>query len=194
MPNPQPQEAPRALARNRATLLLIAAIFVMPIGVAWLYAAGVFGLNDRGHLNHGELISPPLALTDLPASTALAPLLKLPAADWAALYVARGNCDAACVKGLRELAVIRTLVGKEGTRVSVFGVVAAAPESPTADLPRIIVSAAAAGELSKALQDRAAFIGFVDARGLLMMHFAPDAASADIKEDLQRLLRASAIR
>ena len=180
--------------RNRATLLLIAATFFVPIVIAWLYATGVFNLNGRGRLNHGELLSPPIALTEEAMGQAIRPLLALPPADWATVLVTPGRCDEGCEKILRDLAVIRTLVGKEATRVSIFGIAGEASRTASAELPRLLVSAEATGAIFKAVRAPAAFIGFVDSQGYLMMRFPTDAAPGAIKEDLQRLLRASALR
>jgi hypothetical protein len=120
-------------------------------------------------------------------------------ADWAILFVGNAGCEQQCQSLLKELATIRTLVGKEGTRVSVFGLLAAeSPDLPAA-LPRILVDKATVDAIAARLQQgepatRLPQIVFLDWRGMMMMRFAPDAPPADIKDDLQRLLRASAIR
>ena len=185
--------------RNRLTLILIAAVFVLPIVVAGLFAGGHFDVSQRHRLNHGSFITPPLRLEEFPPSPATRVLREMAPADWAILFVGNAGCEQQCQSLLKELATIRTLVGKEGTRVSVFGLLAAeSPDLPAA-LPRILVDKATVDAIAARLQQdepatRLPQIVFLDWRGMMMMRFAPDAPPADIKDDLQRLLRASAIR
>jgi hypothetical protein len=191
--------APASPARNRATLILIFAIFVAPVVLAWLLANGYVDLAGHKRLNHGALISPPVDLRTYPDTPALGTLRGLPPAAWAVVYVGPEACAEDCARVLRELAVIRTLVGNEGTRVSVFGLVA--KDAPLSDpkLPRILIDPASVTALDKDFASRGReaklpLVAFLDWRGQLMMHFPPDAPPAAIKEDLRRLLRASAIR
>lgn len=188
-----------ARSRNRLTLILIAAVFVAPIVVAALFAQGFFDVSQRHRVNHGTFISPPISLSEVPSTPASDPLRKLAPAEWAVLYIGTGACESNCTKALTELATIRTLVGKEGTRVSVFGLIGAETANLTPGLPRLLVDQVAvdniAGELKKRDPSAALpVIAFLDWRGMVMMRFSPDAPPADIKDDLQRLLRASAIR
>lgn len=185
--------------RNRITLLLIAGVFLAPILVAALFARGFFDVSQRHRLNHGTFITPPINLNELPRSPVTQPLRDLAPADWAILFMSPQACDAACQKVLNELATIRTLVGKEGTRVSVFGLVGEpGPPRPAAS-PRLLVDhdtvAGIVGELKKREPlGTLPLIAFLDWRGMVMMRFHPDAPPAEVKDDLQRLLRASAIR
>jgi hypothetical protein len=88
------------------------------------------------------------------------------------------------------------VIGKNGTRLHVFGLFAAAPAQTGL---RALVDPA----LVRAIGDRLRggeqhlglpFIGFLDWRGQLMMHFTPSAPPDDVKGDLKRLLTASAIK
>lgn len=185
-----------SLARNRLMLILIAGAFVLPIVIAWLLASGKLNWQPEILSNHGSLISPPLDLAELPISDATQPLRALPPADWALLYVSDRACDEPCQAVLRELAAVRMVIGKNGTRVSVFGLFTDA--QVTGDVRQLVDAA-----LVRAIADRLTaggnqaglpFIGFLDWRGQLMMRFAPDASPDDIKSDLKRLLSASAIK
>ena len=185
--------------RNRTTLILIFAMFITPVVLAWLLANGHIGLAGHKRLNHGALLSPPIDLRAYPDTPALGALRGLPPAAWAVVYVGPSACAEDCARVLRELAVIRTLVGNEGTRVSVFGLVAKDESLSDPKLPRILIDPASVAELGKDLANRSPevtlpLIAFHDWRGQVMMYFSPEAPPADIKEDLQRLLRASAIR
>jgi len=185
--------------RNRTTLLLIFAMFIAPVVLAWLLANGYIDLPGDKRLNHGALISPPIDLRTYPDTAALDALRGLPPAAWAVVYIGPGACAEDCGRVLRELAVIRTLVGNEGTRVSVFGLVATDESLSDPKLPRILADPVSVAALGKDLASRGRevtlpLIAFLDWRGQLMMSFSPDAPPADVKADLQRLLRASAIR
>ena len=192
-------QAPPPRARNRAILLLIAAVFVAPIALAWLFATGVIDLGDRARTNHGHLVTPPVDLRSLPPPTGAASLLEMQPADWAVLYVTEGACDEQCGKHLQTLEVVRSLSGKEATRLSVFGLVAEPGPGATQEGPRVLVDQEFVAAIKTTLADRPPgptlpLHAFVDWRGQLMMTFAADAPAADIKSDLVRLLRASAIK
>ena len=179
--------------------MLIFGTFTAPVILAWLFASGFVDMAGHKRLNHGALLSPPVDLRLYPDSPALGVLRSLPPAAWAMVYVSSTPCAEDCVRVLREMAVIRTLIGNEGTRVSVIGVVSQHHAQEDADLPRIVEDPNAVDLIARTMSSRGTnlappFIAFVDWRGQLMMHYSPDAPPADIKEDLQRLLRASAIR
>lgn len=186
----------RARKSNRLMLLLIAGAFVLPIVVAWLLASGLLGWRPLELVNHGALLNPPIDVTQVPHDAASNPLRELPPADWAVVYVDDRPCDDACRKLLAELSAIRLVIGQQGTRVSVFGLFSNEPPS----MPeRTLVDAALVAAIREDLgrrpeQPGLPFIGFIDWRSQLMMHFAPDAPLKDIKSDLKRLLSASAIK
>ena len=185
--------------RNRATLFLIAALFLAPIALAWLFANGTLDLGDRARTNHGLLVTPPIDLHALPAPEGAAAILKLQPADWAVVYVTPGACDERCGEHLQALEVLRSLSGKEATRLSVFGLAADKGADRATDGPRVLVDQPFVTALAAAIAGRPSptpppLYAFVDWRGQLMMTFPTDAPPADIKSDLVRLLRASAIR
>ena len=185
--------------RNRTTLLLIAAIFIAPIVVAWLFASGRLDLSQRPRSNHGQFIQPPIDVATLPQADAMKPLVSLAPAAWAVLYVAEGACTEGCEKALSELEVIRSLLGKEATRLSVFGVVGQSAD-PARNGPTLLADQAWVAAFREHMASRAPagralpLFVFLDWRGQIMMSFPPDAPPADIKQDLGRLLRGSAIR
>lgn len=190
------KNASSAQASNRLVLLMIAGVFVLPIIIAWLLAAGVFEWRPQGLLNHGTLFEPPIDLHRIESGPASAPLRELPPADWAVVFVSDGPCDDACRAVLAELSAIRLVIGKNGTRVSVFGVFESAqPKTGERQLvDPALVAGIRAGLAAQAGQPKLPLVGFVDWRGQLMMHFPPEAPPQDIKSDLKRLLSASAIK
>lgn len=189
-------EENRARRGNRLMLILIAGVFVLPIVIAWLLTAGLLDWQPATLVNHGTLLEPPIDIGRLEGSAGSAPLRELAPADWAVVYVADGACDEACRTVLAELSAIRLVIGQQGTRVSVFGLFAAAqPATPERQLVDASLVAGLRAELAgRDPQPTLPLVGFVDWRGQLMMHFAPSAPPKDIKSDLKRLLSASAIK
>ena len=176
-------------------LLGVLAVFVLPIVVAYWFAILHPQVTTRPLLNHGVLLDPPIAVATDPATQSLAQI-PLGVSEWGLLYVAAGSCAERCAKAVTQLVTVRQLVGKEGTRVHVIAVVDSAPQAlPDA---RTITDPVAREFISRAVGDhlpqaREQAIVFFDWRGFIMLAFAADASPADIKADLQRLLRASAI-
>ena len=79
-----------SVTRSRRMLLLLAALFLLPLAVAFL--AYYSGWRPEGNTNHGELLQP---IRQLPA--AFAEPLK---GKWALAFVGDGACDADCQTAL----------------------------------------------------------------------------------------------
>jgi len=131
--------------RNLLTLAGLATLFLIPLlGSVWLYYGT--GWRPAGHVNHGELISPPrplpkvslpcVTLADPAAGTGLpgrlpagqtpgtrAGELSAPAPDlfrgtWTLAYVGDGSCDAACRQTLYVMRQTQRALGMDMPRVS----------------------------------------------------------------------------
>ena len=190
-------QAPADLKRNRLTILLIVGLFVAPIVLAWLYAAGVFDWRAQGMLNRGNLISPPIDITTLNPPLRLPAWSEMAPSNWAVIVVTDGACAATCGEALDRLLIIRELLGQGSERVSIHALATAAAVPP--HQARIIVDPVALVGLQKALAHAAPplklpAIVFLDWRHQLMMHYALDTNPKNIQQDLKRMLRASAIR
>lgn len=190
-------EATSVRLRSRLTLIAIAAMFVAPIVVAWLFSTGTLDLHTRKLVNRGELLSPPIDLGTERARPGFAPLFKLAPSEWAMVYLEPAACTESCAAHLDELLVIRELLGQGAVRVSVHAIAAAAgPAGPHA--ARIHVDAEALGWLTRELIARQSppplpAVMLVDWRHQMMLRYPSDDRSG-IQKDLKRLLRASAIR
>src|SRR5579871_13678 len=187
--------SPRAVLRRRVQLLLIAALFVGPVALAfWSYYG--LRLQPRGRANHGVLIEPARPLPAVPLRTH---------GGWSMLYVADGACDAACRATLDVMRQVRAALGAETARVQRVLLVSGACCDPLA-------AEAAGEELIVAHADGEASIGLlavfpkygapvadarrvylVDPLGNLLMSYVPGAPPEGMIKDLERLLRLSHI-
>lgn len=114
---PAPQPSPDAVWRGRRTLLLLAAVCVLPVIASYL---AFYLWQPGGRVNHGELI-PPVTLADVPLAPVgeAAPLHR---ADferrWTLLMVAPAECDRLCADALYAMRQARLMQGKEQGRVA----------------------------------------------------------------------------
>jgi hypothetical protein len=157
----------------RAKLLLLAALFFLPIAAS-LFT--YFVLKPQGGTaNYGELIP----VRDAPAFAALR-------GKWLLIVADEGSCPAACRRKLEASSTARLALGRNASRVQ--RVFVAEQGTAAADLPRdgLRVMAGPTGL-------EASHLYLVDPNGNLMMRWP---AQPDLKrmiKDLERLLKASQI-
>jgi hypothetical protein len=182
-------EAPRP---QRRTLLLLVALFFLPLAAAFILYYGT-GWRPAGNTNHGELLQP---VRQLPA--AAAPLRD----KWALVYVGDGACDADCQTALvfgrqtrlslnqNMTRVQRALIAidrccdlayldKEHLGIKVFD---ASADEARAEL----LATLPAGDLKHSL-----FV--VDPRGNLVMRYDVRNSPRGLLDDLKQLLKLSHI-
>jgi hypothetical protein len=181
---------------------LLVAIFAVPILVAWLYAAGVLQVRDRGLVNRGQLLEPPIDLSSDDLTRRLLSRAGLAPGEWSVLYLRVGPCGLPCAEDLDELLAIRAVLGRDGERIRVLGLIDG--ERPATGRSRrhgerIIVDGALYANVTAAIRSRdgsATFpaIALFDWRGQMVMQYPHHAPPKDIKSDLKRLLKASRLR
>src|ERR1700733_5974924 len=96
--------------RNLRTLALLAALFFLPLLLAFITYYGSPWRPAR-HVNHGLLITPPVVL----------PQVFVPDAwqgHWSLVYIGAGECDADCRATLWVMRQTRLALGTDMTRVS----------------------------------------------------------------------------
>jgi len=180
-------------AKNKRTLLLIAAVAVTPIVAS--YAAYYLFLRET-QANYGELLptrlAPPLAGTRLDgAAFELAGLRG----KWILIIAAPAACDPGCAQALYATRQARAILGRERERVQRAWLVTDAgtpevallaehPDLVTARVPMTAVAALPAG---------AERIHLIDPLGNLVLSYSRDPDIKAAARDLQRLLRASRI-
>jgi cytochrome oxidase Cu insertion factor (SCO1/SenC/PrrC family) len=197
-------------ARNLRTLGVLAALFLLPLVLAFFTYYGT-AWRPAGHVNHGTLISPPHRLPQ-----ARLPRVRLegqgaPADDpapvtpfrgkWSLVYVGAGNCDTACRGALYLMRQTRLALNNDMTRVERVFLVSGggcAGEFLAREHPGLLVldaqgaaGAALLGEFPE--RERAYTLYIVDPLGNLMMSYDARQDPHGLLEDLKKLLRLSHI-
>lgn len=200
--------APDAVRRGRRHLLALAALFFVPLAIAfWMYY-GPTGWRPSGDASKGDLIEPArplaeIALTTMDGEATATALLR---GKWTMLYVGDGLCDDRCRKALYLTRQSRIALNKDMDRVQrVFLVTGRccdrgflATEHP--DLVVATVEDAASAALLEPFPTYdgvpiagAGRIYLVDPLGNLLMSYAPTAPDRALLSDVKKLLRLSHI-
>jgi cytochrome oxidase Cu insertion factor (SCO1/SenC/PrrC family) len=199
---------PNAVRRGRRQLLLLAALFFVPLAIAfWMYY-GPTGWRPSGDASKGDLIDParPLAALALATADGTQTRPDFLRGKWSLVYVGDGLCDDRCRKALYLTRQSRIALNKDMDRVQrVFLVTGRccdrgflAQEHPDLIVARVDDDAAAAllepfptyGGVPLADAGR---IFIVDPLGNLLMSYAPTAPDKALLTDMKKLLRLSHI-
>jgi hypothetical protein len=187
--------------RNLRTVGALSALFLVPLGAAFVLYYGV-GWSPGRHVNHGELIEParPLPAMSLPSAGTHRLVPNVFAQRWALVYVGGGQCDHACRFALLLMRNAHLDLGHDASRVErVFLLTGGGGGAALArEYPGMIVLDASASQAAKLLaafpakgRDGSVFV--VDPLGNLMMRYDSRRDPMGLVEDLQRLLRLSQI-
>ena len=210
-------EAASVRARNLRTVAALAALFFVPLALAF---CAYYGSDWRpmGHVNHGSLITPPRPLPALSvplarskvAISGVAP--AAPGTDgsstreafrdtWTLVAIGDGACDADCGRALLVMRQAHLALGRDMSRVArlyiATGPCCAGELSQPGD-PGVLLLLATAPRVTEALghfptENRARSVFVVDPLGNLMMSYDSRADPRGLLIDLQRLLRLSHI-
>lgn len=210
MQNKEPIAAePAGRPRGRRTLLLVAAVFMLPVVVSTALYLADWRPSGRA-LQHGELLNPPRPLGDALLEAADGTTLRLAdlAGQWALVYFARLPCDDRCQQGLYTIQQVRLTQGRDARRVERL-FIALAPAEPAlrtglaARYPGLRVLQAPAPVLGSlagrfvsatgSARDDSGRIYVVDPNGNLVISYPADADPSGMRRDLARLLRLSQI-
>ena len=185
----------RLRARNLRTLAALAALFLVPLVLAFFIYYGT-GWRPAARVNHGTLITPP---RPLPQSAANAPPLFH--GKWSLVYVGNGACDADCHATLYVMRQTRLSLNTDmGRVVRVFLVTAdccdrafLTTEQAGLDVRDASVPEAASLLAAFPASERAHTLFVVDPLGNLMMSYDARQNPHGLLEDLKKLLRLSQI-
>jgi hypothetical protein len=188
-------------ARGRRTLLIVAAVFFVPVAVAFTLYYGKLW-HPANSSSKGDLIDParPLAATGLrhPDGTPAGPDVLI--GKWTLIYIGDGRCDDACRNALVFGRQSRLALNNEMTRVQRV-LLATANCCDNAYLAReqaglIALDASspdAAALLAQFPTGREQSLFIVDPLGNLMMRHDASHTTKDLLSDLKKLLKLSHI-
>jgi hypothetical protein len=197
--------------RQRRLLIGLALMFFAPLGVSFYLYYGRGAWHPGGHVNAGDLITPPRPLPSLalPLQNSGETVADFLRRKWTLLYVEQGPCSRACQKRLYDTRQVRLALDRDMDRVQRVFIadgdccdfqflheqhpdLIAVRMSPAAApllalLPHRGAGSGSGGEVN------AQRIYLIDPLGNLMMSYAPDAKPKGMLEDMKRLLRLSQI-
>lgn len=184
----------------RQTLVIIAALFVGPLALAWLMYAGVLDFHPSATRNRGTLIEPAQAVS----WNGNASLERQLGQHWVLLHPVPDPCQDSCLERVTGLRQIHRAAGRHQDRLRI-GLVTRTSQ----DIDEMLLRAyggftlirdaqgsiAAAMSTAKARAVGAASspegIYLVDPLGNIMMFYSADVDPGDIQADLKRLLKYS---
>jgi hypothetical protein len=188
-------------ARGRRTLLIVAAVFLLPVAVAFsLYYGKLW--RPANSSSKGELIDParPLTVTGLRHADGTPADAAAFNGKWTLLYIGDGRCDDACRTSLVFGRQTRLALNNEMTRVQrVFLATANCCDTDyfareQAGLVAFDASAPeAAAFLAQFPEGREHTLFIVDPLGNLMMRHDARLTTKDLLSDLKKLLKLSHI-
>jgi len=194
--------------RGRRQVLALAALFFVPLALAfWMYY-GPGTWRPSGDASKGDLIDPARPLPELELATmdgapTGAAFLR---GRWTMLYVGDGRCDERCREALYLTRQSRTALNKDMDRVQrVFLVTGGCCERAflAGEHPDLLVVRAEDGAAEPLLEPFPVYDGvpvpaagriyLVDPLGNLLMSYPPDAPDKALLTDMKKLLRLSHI-
>ena len=172
--------------KNRLTLLLLLAVFLVPFLGSWLLYANIGHLN-LGTTNKGEFVEPPRLLD--PAA------LGLPADYFAhrftLVYAGGGTCSDACRQALRVMQGTQLALGEQTSRVQRLYLAQGVPVAAVTAGDAALTARDASGK--DALKDFGGedvtqYIYLADAKGYVVLRYPLSGDPKFILMDLRHLL------
>ena len=182
----------------RVALLIIAALFIVPLVLAWLMYAGTFDYRPASTRNLGNLVEPPVPMSWNPlwvVAGADSDTEGVLAGHWVVLKDIRGPCGPDCVAEVTSLRQVHRAAGRQQGRIRRALLLPDDPPPALADkltaiYPKFLLLEDPSGQLRDALAQAAAGHRdyLIDPLGNIMMSYASGSDPNDLKQDLKRLL------
>jgi cytochrome oxidase Cu insertion factor (SCO1/SenC/PrrC family) len=194
---------PEQIATGRRRLVLLAALFFVPLGLSFaLYYGGLW--RPQGNTNKGELIDParPLPETALTLADGTQSSPKILQGKWTWVYVGDGACDTRCQTALTDIRQAQLLLVEKANRVQrafLYTGESVNTEYLNREHPGLTVARFDATvlaphfTLNNVTPDNAGRLYLVDPLGNLMMSYPADAPSMGLLQDIKKLLKLSHI-
>lgn len=190
--------------RGRKKFLLIAAIFFVPMVLAWISYFGPASWHPSGTTNNGELITPaiPLELGEiamLDQDAAVDPWQE----KWTLLQVWQGDCGEECAQRVHDMRQLRKSLHRRRERVQRVILLPSRAEAEAmqakfqeahALLRFGVLSKAKHAELVQLInRDEPLTVAIVDPLGNYLMRYVPATGLRGMYKDIMRLLKLSNI-
>jgi hypothetical protein len=191
-------ESPNRLS-PRVALLVIAALFVLPLAAAWLMYSGVIDFDPVETRNLGELVEPPVPVTLdglVPDDPARTPQAELPR-HWAMVHVLPANCGAECEDVVTALRQVHLAAGRDRARLHILLLHRPGAAIDTGRVAAIYPAFLLAGDPDGRMLDTLTAIAgddatghtyLLDPLGNIMMLYRAGYDPNELKKDLKRLL------
>jgi len=193
----------------RAALIVIAALFVFPLALAWMMWSGVIDFNPGSGRNLGELVQPPIPAELENHLDLERPVTSVDSNEtsvlfeghWVILHVVPAPCSSGCLDIITTLRQVHRASGRNQSRIQVALLLSDEHPTQTADqisriYPSFILVKSPGTELHRVLAEIAA--GFsarvgdssylIDPIGNIMMFYEAGSDPNHLKTDLKRLL------
>ncbi|HYE36186.1 hypothetical protein [Methylocaldum sp.] len=193
-----------SLWRNRALIIFIALISIIPFGAAWYYANNPQLITKRS--NYGNLVLPPRPIDYgelLARPVSRSEVLSEVKGRWVMLHVVSGKCVDRCAETLHKTKQIRLMLNKEIPRVRRLLLVAddpvAADLAPLLKDDQTLLLAVASEALSQKLAAAVekplteGMVILIDPFGNAALWYDSGFDPYGVLKDLKHLLRASQI-
>ncbi len=182
--------------RGRLILLGISALFIIPIIAAALLYFGPSEWRPVAHMEHGNLVTPPVELPATVFESSAGPFRFREV--WTLIVLANEQCDATCIKALENIRQIRLSLGPKIPRLQTVFLPRDSRAIATLDLaafPKLLIGERAAADLVAGRLERwdNGQIFLVDPLGNLMMSYSPGISMGDVRADLGHLFKLSGI-
>ncbi len=191
--------------KGRLTLILILAVFALPILSSWLMVSGKIGWKPQEFANHGILIQPAVNIGDYINQADGPQRLQVNYGNWLLGVYIPGKCAESCQQKLQEIRQVHLSLGREVNRLTRFLILTGPLHETT---PGIQQAAARFEEMSvfvnnepslrqklEALRESAPqdeVIAFViDGLGNIILLYTQAHEGRGLQKDLGRLLRGS---
>lgn len=178
--------------KSRKTLVLIGLCFAAPILISLTLAR--VGWMPSGRKNYGELLSPPLPLTNAQLQDGATFAWKTPEWYWTLLVRVPSDCIATCRERLDLIANLRTALARDATKLRI------AVADPLPDDTRLakehgvyLLSAPVDASISTALPmpmpSSEPRLALVDPNGYVVLRYPEQADYSKVRKDLAKLLK-----
>ena len=187
----------------RVTLLVILAMFTLPLALAWMMNSGAIRYESASTVNLGKLVSPPVPLdwsgVESIASGAASTGFS---AYWVILLAVPASCDSSCLESVTQLRQVRRAAGKDHTRIKIVLLVESLSSmDQVAELLAIDPGFDLVGSASEAFlatlvkadkpgagMEMKPTIYLLDPLGNIMMTYQGESSPSKLSKDLKRLL------